>query len=308
MNRIHSTDLDLNLLKVFDALFQARSASRAAAALGVGQSAVSHALARLRATVGDPLFVRVAGRMEPTPRAQRLAESVREALLAAGRALSAEDRFDPAEDARVFEVSAPDALQTVLLSRVVADLAAAGLRPALRLRSLDRDTSLAALDAGELDLVVGYLPRVRRWHERVVLYEEGHVCLFNPRLLPLPVPVPADVFAAHPHVVPSLRGEMSSFVDEALGAMGLRRRVVATTSEFLAIPIMLHTAPVIATLPARLARQCANVGRLATSPLPFPSPPRFGVSMVWHRRDAASPSLAWLRERVQAAGEAAAVE
>jgi DNA-binding transcriptional LysR family regulator len=111
MNSIHSTQLDLNLLKTFDALFVTRSASRAAAALGVGQPAVSHALGRLRNAIGDPLFVRTAGRMEPTARAQRLAEPVREALMAAGRALSIEESFDPAHDRRIFSVSASDSLQ-----------------------------------------------------------------------------------------------------------------------------------------------------------------------------------------------------
>jgi DNA-binding transcriptional LysR family regulator len=97
MNSIHSTQLDLNLLKTFDALFVTRSASRAAEALGVGQPAVSHALGRLRNAIGDPLFIRTAGRMEPTARAQRLAEPVREALMAAGRALAIEESFDPAQ-------------------------------------------------------------------------------------------------------------------------------------------------------------------------------------------------------------------
>ena len=269
MNSIHSTQLDLNLLKTFDALFVTRSASSAAAALGVGQPAVSHALGRLRNVIGDPLFVRTAGRMEPTARAQRLAEPVREALMAAGRALSIEESFDPAQDRRIFSVSASDSLQPVLFSRVLSDLAADGMRPALRLRSLDRDAMLMALDEGELDLAIGYLPRARRWHEREVLYEEGHVCLFNPDLLHLPVPVPIEAFAASRHIVPSLRGEMKSFIDEVLEERGLRRRVVATTAQFMAIPMMLKEAPAIATLPARFAHFCANAAALATSPLPF---------------------------------------
>jgi DNA-binding transcriptional LysR family regulator len=183
---------------------------------------------------------------------------------------------------------------------VLSDLAADGMRPALRLRSLDRDATLIALDEGELDLAVGYLPRVRRWHEREVLYEEGHVCLFNPDLLRLPVPVPVEAFAEFGHIVPSLRGEMTSFVDEVLDERGLRRRVVATTAQFMAIPMMLKQVPAIATLPARFAHFCVNAAALATSPLPFPSP-TFAVSMVWHRRDAGSLSIAWLRGRVRAA-------
>lgn len=238
--------------------------------------------------------------MEPTARAERLAEPVREALMAAGRALAIEESFDPAQDRRIFSVSASDTLQTVLLSRVLCDLAADGMRTALLLRSLDRDAMLIALDEGELDLAVGFLPRVRRWHERQALYEAEHVCRFNPDLLGLPVPVPIEAFAACGYIVPSLRAEMASFVDEALEERGLRRRVVATTAQFMAIPMMLKQASVIATLPALIAHYCANAAALATSPLPLPSP-SLTVSMVWHRRDAGSPSIAWLRDRIRAA-------
>lgn len=303
MKRIHNADLDLNLLKVFDALFDTHSASRAAANLGVSQSAVSHALARLRTLFRDPLFVRTAGRMEPTPRAQRLAEPVREALVAAARALAAEETFDPRRDPRIFSIGASDSLQTVLFSRALSGLAEEGMRPVLRLRSLDRDAALVALDEGEIDLAVGYLPQIRRWHDREVLYEEGHVCLFNPRLLSLPVPLSLEAYIAHGHIMPSLRGEVTSFVDEALDALGRQRRVVATTTEFLAIPMILHQAPLIATLPKRLAQYCANAASLATSPLPFASP-KFQVSMVWHRRDSGSPSCAWLRHCIAAANDA----
>ena len=76
--------------------------------------------------------------------------------------------------------------------------------------------------------------------------------------------------------------------------------MVATTTQFMAIPMMLKQAPVIATWPARIAHYCANAAALATSPLPFPSP-TLAVSMVWHRRDAGSPSIAWLRDRIRAA-------
>lgn len=93
---------------------------------------------------------------------------------------------------------------------------------------------------------------------------------------------------------------MTSFVDEALEERGLRRRVVATTAQFMAIPMMLKLAPAIAALPARFAHYCANAAALATSPLPFPLP-TFAVSMVWHRRDAGSLSIAWPRVRVRAA-------
>jgi len=294
MSIIHRTEFDLNLLKVFDALMATGSASQAALMLGVSQSAVSHGLARLREIMGDPLFIRTGGRMQPTPRAQRLAEPLRALLEGTARALSIDETFDPATDNKTFVVAASDSQQTALFTGILRDLAVQGYQVTLRLRSLDREAMLDALDAGEIDLAVGFLPAARRWHERRVLHQEDHVCLFNPELVPVRTPISLEDFTRYPHIVPSLRSETTSFVDEALEALGTRRRVMAATTEFLAVPMMLKTAPLIATLPARLARFCANAASLATSPLPFPSP-GFEVSMVWHKRENGSPSHAWLR-------------
>lgn len=302
MNRVHRPDFDLNLLKVFDAIMETRSASQAAVALGMSQSAVSHALARLREQVGDPLFVRVGGRMDPTPRALRLADPLRDALVAAARIVATDDTFDPARNGRVFCIAASDSIQAALLGTLLRNIATPGLRVAVRLLGLERDAALAALDSGDVDIAIGFLPKSRRWHERETLYSETHLCLFDQRLVRLQAPVPLQGFVAHAHIVPSLRGELTSFVDEALEKLGLQRRVVASTGAFITIPMMLKTAPLIATLPARVARFCSNAATLTVSPLPFEGP-GFDVSMVWNRRDSASASHAWLRARIREAAQ-----
>ncbi|SMH31487.1 transcriptional regulator, LysR family [Azospirillum lipoferum] len=295
MRSIHSPALDLNLIKVFDALLEARSVSRAADSLGVSQSAVSHALGRLRVMVGDPLFVRTGNRMEPTPRAQRLAEPLRELLLGAARALSVEETFDPYREERSFTISTSDSLQAVLLTGILRD--ACALRVSVALKTLDPDAMFDALDDGTIDLAIGYMPDVRRWHDRQFLYAENHVCLFDPALVPLTPPVSLEDYTRYPHLMPSLRGGMSSFIDDDLHALGAKRRVAASTTQFLAIPMMLTQAPMISTLPARLAHFCAKATGLVTSPLPFPSED-FDVSMAWHRRNGGSPSHGWLRQRI----------
>ena len=108
-----------------------------------------------------------------------------------------------------------------------------------------------------------------------------------------------DRFAALPHIVPTLHGEFSSFVDVALEAQGLRRRSILATAHFLGIPLLLKAVPAIATLPLRLSQQCANAAALSASPLPFVAP-RFDVSMLWHRRDTPVAAHRWLRERLMA--------
>lgn len=295
MKTIHSPALDLNLIKVFDALLEARSVSRASEALGVSQSAVSHALGRLRALVGDPLFVRTGNRMEPTPRAQRLAEPLRDLLLGAARALSVEETFDPCREARSFTICASDSLQAVLLTGILRDVGT--LRVSVALLSLDPDAMLEGMDDGTIDLAIGYMPEVRRWHDRQPLYLENHVCLFDPALVPLTPPISLEDYTRYPHLMPSLRGGLSSFIDDDLHALGTKRRVAASTTQFLAIPMMLTRTAMISTLPARLAYFCARATGLVTSPLPFPSED-YEVSMAWHRRNTGSPSHGWLRQRV----------
>ncbi|MDR6774828.1 LysR family transcriptional regulator [Azospirillum sp. BE72] len=302
MKAIHNPALDLNLIKVFDALLETRNVSRAAEALGVSQSAVSHALGRLRTLVGDPLFVRTGNRMEPTPRAQRLAEPLRDLLVGAARALSAEEDFDPHREERSFSISTPDSMQAVLLTGILRDAAEGDLRVSVALRSLDPDAMLDALDDGTLDLAIGYLPEVRRWHDRQVLYRETHVCLYNPDLVPVTPPIGLEDYTRYPHLMPSLRGGLTSFIDDELAALGTRRRVAASTTQFLAIPMILTRAPMLTSLPARLASLCADSLGLATSPLPF-DVGDYEVSMIWHRRNTGSPSHSWLRQRI---GEEAA--
>jgi DNA-binding transcriptional LysR family regulator len=301
MNSIHNSALDLNLLKVFDAVMQTRSVSRAAVLLGVGQSAVSHGLARLREATRDPLFVRSGGRMEPTSRAQRLAGPMRDALVMASRALAPDlaGPFDPGLGRTVFSIGAGDYAATVLLSGLLAEIAASGWNIGLSVRPLDRRTASDLLDAGEIDLALGLLPKVQPWQERLVLFEEGHACLFDGARLGLAAPITRSDFVRLPHIVPSLHGEFSSFVDDALEAQGEARRCVMATAHFLTIPLLLKTVPAIATLPIRLSVACANAAALTVSLLPFAGL-GFDVSMLWHRRDSASAAHRWLRDRIVA--------
>lgn len=299
MKSVHSPNLDLNLLKVFDALMQTRSVSRAAELLGVGQSAASHSLARLRELTGDLLFIRTAGRMEPTARAQRLAGPMRDALLMAARAMAPEaaGAFEPGHGRRVFNIGAGDYAATVLLGGLLDEIASRGWDIGLSIRPIDRHTAPGLLDAGEIDLALGLFAKVQTWQERHVLFEERHACLFDGGRLGLKAPIGLSDFVAHPHLVPSLHGEFESFVDAALEASGAARRRIMATPHFLTIPLLLKSVPAIATLPKRLSIACANAAALTVSPLPFASP-HFDVSMLWHRRDSASPAHRWLRERV----------
>ena len=298
MKKIHSPALDLNLIKMFDAMMEARSVSRAAEILGVSQSAVSHALARLRGMVGDPLFVRTGNRMEPTARAQRLAEPVRDLLLGAARTLAVEEEFDPTRETRTFTIAAIDSLQALLLTGLLRE--AHMLRIGVLVKNLELEATMAAVDTGDIDLAIGVFPNIRRWHEKQTLYREKHVCLFDPRQVALTSPISMADYVRYPHIIPSLGGKLSSFVDELLAKAGVQRQVIAGTTQFLAIPFMLTQAPLIATMPERIAQFCVVMMGLAISPVPYETK-EADITMLWHRRNSNSPAHSWLRQRIATA-------
>jgi len=301
MSTVHSTALDLNLLKVFDAVMQTRSVSRAASLLGVGQSAVSHGLARLREATRDPLFVRSGGRMEPTARAQRLAQLMRDALMMATAALSPDAAlpFDPKAGRRVFRIGAGDYSATVLLGGLLEEIGRENYDIGISVLPVDRQTARRMLDAGEIDLALGLLPVKQRWHESRVLYEETQALIFDGAAMGVTSPVSLQDFVAWPHIVPSLHGDFSTFVDEELAKLGLARRTIMATAHFVTIPLLLRRVRAFCGLPRRLCLACANAAALSVSPLPVPAR-RFDISMLWHQRDNASQAQAWLREKIAA--------
>ena len=152
MHEIDLRRIDLNLLVVFDVLMRERSVTRAAASLARTQSAVSHALARLREQLGDPLLVKVGGRMTPSPRAEQLADEVRGMLAGIRRMLAAPAPFDPATSTRIFRVAFPDVTMS-WFARLATAVYRAG--PGVRLEWVVRDdrTPLAVAE-GRVDLAL----------------------------------------------------------------------------------------------------------------------------------------------------------
>src|SRR5688572_1055572 len=108
ISQMHIKDVDLNLLRLFDAVYRTRNVSRAAELLDLTQPAASQGLTRLRALIHDPLFMRAAGGVQPTPKAQRLAVPVREALATLEQALGETAGFDPALSVRSFQLHMSD--------------------------------------------------------------------------------------------------------------------------------------------------------------------------------------------------------
>jgi DNA-binding transcriptional LysR family regulator len=289
--------LDLNLLVAFDALLTERSVTRAAARLGLGQSAMSHNLSRLRALFGDELLTRAPEGMRPTPRALALVEPVRVALAQIQATLLQREAFDPATAERTFRIGLPDSLEAALIPALLAHLqeAAPGVR--LQLRSIDRFQVLDELDADRLDLGVGAFTEGQTHHKRRQLYTDSYLCLFNPEQVGISPPIPLEDYVRLPHVLTSLREDAHGVVDEALAKLRLKRTIALTTPRFFAVPFIVQRAPVITTMPSKLARYFAETLGLSISPPPVDLP-EISISLLWHASYDRDPAHLWLRYTV----------
>jgi DNA-binding transcriptional LysR family regulator len=278
------TKVDLNLLVAFDALAAERSVTRAAARIGIGQSAMSHNLARLRTLFGDELFTRATDGMRPTPRALELIGAV-QSVLGQVQALTARrDAFVAETAEKTFRIGLPDSVEVLLVPELLADLQrrAPGVR--LRLQVTGAATQLLDdLDADRIDMAfgIGDFEEGRDHHKRRTLLAGDYLCMFNPVLVGVGAPVSLADYVRLPHVLTSVRQGERGVVDDALDKLGLKRTIALTTPRFLAVPFLVRGAPVITTMHAELARLFATALGLSLSPPPV-ALPRISISLLWH--------------------------
>lgn len=288
--------VDLNLLVVLDALLAERSVTRAGARVGLSQPAVSNALARLRALVGDPLLVRAGSAMEPTPRALELAGPVRHALATLGRALSTAPRFDPATSQHTFRVAATDEAQLTLVPPLAARLAAAA--PGVDL-SLARATSRVedGLRTGRHDLYVGSWLDIPASLNHHLLRHEPFACVARKGHPALTGGLTLGAFAAAAHVLVTPAERPGSAVDAALADQGVDRRVALRTPHLSVAARVVARTDLLAILPRRVAETFAAELPIDvfTPPLDAPAVP---VHLVWHPRAHDHAPQRWLRQQL----------
>jgi DNA-binding transcriptional LysR family regulator len=291
----------LNLLVHFDALLTERSVTRAAARVGIGQSAMSHNLARLRELFGDELLTRGPEGLRLTPRAAALIEPVRATLTHIQALLSRDQAFDPATAARTFRFGLPDSMEVLIMPALLARLREVAPGVQLRLSNFDFSRLLDELDSDELDLAIGYdaFPQGQAHHKRRLLFTETYLCIFNTATTGVAAPISIVDYVRLPHILTSLRPghRVRGVVDEALEKLGLERTVALTTPRFLTVPSLVVRAPVIATMHARLARLFAAELDLSISPPPVELP-EVAVSLLWHASYDRDPAHQWLRQLI----------
>ena len=292
---MHIRDLDLNLLRLFDAVYRTRNVSRAAELLDLTQPAASQGLSRLRTLVQDPLFMRSAGGMQPTPKAQRLAGPVRQALATLEDALGESAGFDPARSGRTFHIHMSDIGESRFLPELMTVLRerAPGVR--VETRPVPREQITEALDAGRIDLAFGFLPmvkdtqRVKLLEDRyVVLLREGHPFTQRRRR------GTALLEALHELEFVAVRSHVDTL--RIVQQVRLQERLRLVTEHFLVLPAIVKATDLAAIMPRNIARSFEG-GYAVVEPA-FPQRD-FAVALHWSRRFESDPGNRWLRALVE---------
>jgi DNA-binding transcriptional LysR family regulator len=298
MHPLHLASLDLNLLVALDALLEERNVTRAAERTGVTQSAMSHALARLRMLVGDTLLVRGKSGMVATARAEALALPIRRALEGIVVALESPKPFEPETAHLSIRIATSDYGELVLLPKLVRRLEREAPHIDLRLIPHSGD-SVGPLVEGAVDLIISPVRPDDGAHGVLAkkLFDESFVCIVR-RGHPLAKKkLTLARFAAASHALIAPRGREGSLADDSLARLGLSRRVAVTLPHFLVAPHVVAESDLVLVLAARVASQLATpLGLVVLVPPRELGLTGFRMSALWHERTQHDPAHRWVRE------------
>lgn len=296
-------NLDLNLLRVFDAVMTELNLTRAADRLATTQPAVSNALKRLRAFVDDELFVRTAHGVKPTPRAEDLQPAIRLALATLESALGTEQKVlsHIKKTLRLCMADSTASLVLPPLIRLVKEQA-----PNLTLQTLpllSRDPRPGLLK-GEIDLAIGSFPgivaqlttdqEVESGICHAALYSSEYVCIMRKDHPLADRELTLDAYCAADHVLVNFSGRLQGQADKILQGIGRERRVMLTVNQFSTAGQIVGGSDLLSVMPIHLIALNRMEPLLVVKKLPF-ALPGLKIDLLWHERDARDPALKWVR-------------
>lgn len=294
--------LDLNLLRVLDALLREGSTVRAGERLGLSQPAVSSALSRLRYSLGDELFLRQGQGLVPTDYARALATPLREQLDQLQTLLAGPAGFDPASAELTFRIAGSDFFADMLMPRLAAHLGR--IAPGIRVQLVDLvpTSYISSLDRYEADLALLPNSAFPDWVTTQAMFWSGFVVISrhdHPALSGVPAGsvMPLDIFCSLGHVLFSPEGNLRAMGDSALEQVGRKRHVVMTLPVFSGICRAVGRSDLIALVPRQTAELLAEEMGLTVHVAPMPIAAPLMVA-AWHRRSSGNPAHRWMREQI----------
>lgn len=290
---------NLNLLVVLDALLSERSITRAAARLHMSQPAMSAAVGKLRAWLGDPLLVRGAGGYTLTTRAEELIDPLRQILQDIDRTLQKPAAFDPARAENTFRIAANDAFELVVLPPLMQRLQQTAPQVRIVVESTEGVVPVEALTHGAVDVAWGHFDAIPPGLRSEVVLEDTLACLVRRGHPTIQGALSLTQFCTAPHLVVALKGNtLPELVQRRMAESGLALTIALQVPHMLAAPVIVMKSDYLLTLPTRVAQRYAELLGLELLPLPFNYPP-FALSLVWHERAHRDAGNLWLRQTME---------
>jgi DNA-binding transcriptional LysR family regulator len=286
--------IDLNLLVVFEAIYGKRNLTAAGETLGLSQPAMSHALSRLRQLYEDALFVRLPRGLHPTPYAEKLARSVATGLDAI-RGTLARLEFEPRASTRVFRLAMTDIGEQVFLPALTRHLSAAAPGVSVQTVQIPVKDLEKTMASGDVDLALGFIPQLRTGFYQQRLFRDSYASVARAEHPQIRGSLTLQQYrqAGHALVFSAGTGH-GQVIERVLQRKDVRGRVALRITHFLALPAIVASTDLIATLPKNLAVSFAAFPkiRIFTPPVDFPA---FDVKQYWHERFHREPGHRWLR-------------
>ncbi|MFO0611194.1 MAG: LysR family transcriptional regulator [Polyangiaceae bacterium] len=299
---VNLSNVDLNLFLVLHTVIAEGSATRAAQKLHVTQSAVSNALARLRAVLGDPLVTRTPSGLVPTPKAAQLAPLVARALDELQQAVNLDVVFDPAETTRRFTLACSDYEEVVVLPAIVERLEATMPNAQIRAVTIDYLIAGNGLGNGDIDVLVGMPPSVPPGCVAEELFEDEIVAVVRRGHPHAKKSMSLAELVAYPHIHTAVVGNGHRWLDDLLAARGLARRVILTVPHLTIGAMSAARTNWVLPFPRRMANALASAFGLDVKAVgELKEGRRMATSLVWHARTDADPGARAFREVVRAA-------
>jgi DNA-binding transcriptional LysR family regulator len=294
---MHIGGLRFNQLQLIEALARTGNITDAAKHVGITQSAASHALARLRRSMQDPIFIRTSEGMKPTPYGARLAAAVRDATRLLEYGLDRSPEFDPARSTRTFNIFMSDVGQWLFLPRFLQGLASSAPGISLRVRPLPAKAAHLMLESGEVDIGVGTFTSLITGCMQRRLYQGRYVCVVRKDHPSFLNGMTLEAFRSVPHAVADGAGYVHEALDRWLARQKVQRRVKVNVPHYLVLPLIVARSDLLAITAGRVAEMFATMLPLNIMPLPMKSP-SYDINVFWHERFHRDPANRWIRHFV----------
>lgn len=291
---MHIDEFEFTEIRLMAELLELRKLSAAAARLGLSQSAASHALARMRRRVADPLFVRSSGGFFPTPYGERLGAAARQALNILLDGFASNEPFDPSVTKRRLNVYLSDVGQMVFLPKLLAFMGKEAPAASLRACPIPLDQPGAALASGEVDLAVGFFTNLTTGFRQSMLFHERYVCVVRADHPNFRSGMTMEAFAASPRALADASGMAHAVMEVELRKQGLEGTPRLTVPQFMVLPLVIANSDLLVLMPSRLAKAFSLLVSIKILRTPVPLRP-YGIKVYWHERFHQDPGNRWFR-------------